>query len=44
MARKRFISTKTVSAHKLNALKKMELQGLNEFFHPNKERGCRTPV
>lgn len=32
IARKRFVSVKTVSTHKLNALKKMELQGLNEFF------------
>ncbi|MGQ8775980.1 helix-turn-helix transcriptional regulator [Serratia sp. NA_112.1] len=34
VARKRFISVKTVSTHKLNALKKMELRGLNEFFIP----------
>lgn len=32
IARKRFVSVKTVSTHKLNALRKMELQGLNEFF------------
>lgn len=32
LAKKRFVSVKTVSSHKLNALKKMELQGLNEFF------------
>lgn len=32
IARKRFVSVKTVSTHKLNALKKMELQGFNEFF------------
>ncbi|EIO8806977.1 response regulator transcription factor [Salmonella enterica] len=32
VARKRFVSVKTVSTHKLNALRKMELQRLNEFF------------
>lgn len=32
VARKRFISVKTVSSHKLAALKKMEIRGLNEFF------------
>ncbi|WP_308371975.1 helix-turn-helix transcriptional regulator [Serratia marcescens] len=32
IARKRFVSVKTVSTHKLNALRKMEIQGLNEFF------------
>nr|WP_249038232.1 LuxR C-terminal-related transcriptional regulator [Serratia marcescens] len=32
VAIKRFISVKTVSTHKLNALKKMELGGINEFF------------
>lgn len=32
VARKRFISVKTVSTHKLNALTKMELRRLNEFF------------
>ncbi|MBF4114198.1 hypothetical protein IN593_25250 [Enterobacter cloacae] len=32
IAKKRFISVKTVSSHKPDALRKMELQGLNEFF------------
>ncbi|BEN14177.1 hypothetical protein SMETP3_46650 (plasmid) [Serratia marcescens] len=32
VARNRFVSLKTVSTHKLNALRKMELRGLNEFF------------
>ncbi len=32
VARKRFISVKTVSVHKRNALKKMELRELNDFF------------
>ncbi|MGP2593584.1 LuxR C-terminal-related transcriptional regulator [Serratia marcescens] len=32
VARKRFISVKTVSTHKLNSLKKMELRRINEFF------------
>lgn len=32
VARKWFISVKTVSVHKLNALKKIELRGLNQFF------------
>lgn len=33
IARERFVSVKTVSTHKLNALRKMEIRGLNEFFY-----------
>ncbi|QDL35735.1 helix-turn-helix transcriptional regulator [Serratia liquefaciens] len=32
IAKKRFVSVKTVSTHKLNALRKMELRVLNEFL------------
>ena len=32
VAKKRFISIKTVSAHKLNALKKIRMRNLNEMF------------
>jgi len=32
MSQKRFVSVKTISTHKHNALRKMGLKGLNEFF------------
>lgn len=32
IAKRRLVSVKTVSTHKLNALRKMELRELNEFF------------
>lgn len=34
VARKLCISVKTVSSHKINALRKMNLSGINEFFIP----------
>lgn len=32
LAKMRFVSVKTVSSHKLNAMKKIKLRGINEFF------------